>query len=137
MIKQISIFLPNEPGSLAKLTKILKDNTINIRALTVSETVDYGILKIIVDKTEEYVKILEKENFLTALTDVFAIEIPDKPGTLHEIAKLLGDNNVNIEYLYSWIIKNAAIIVLRVSDNKRAIELLQSKNIKIIEESDI
>jgi hypothetical protein len=121
---------------LANLTKLLVDNSINLRALTVSETVDYGILKIIVDKTNECIKILEKANYLTAVTEVIAVEIPDKPGALHEIAQFFGDNNVNIDYLYSTIVKDAAVIILRVSDQKKATELLRRKNIKIIDKNE-
>lgn len=136
MIKQISIFLPNHPGVLVDLTKLLTDHSINLRALTISETTDYGILKIIVDKTSECIQILERESYLTAVTEVIAIEIPDKPGSLHEVIKLLGENEINIDYLYSTIVKNGAIIILRVSDNKKVIELLKSKNIKVLDKTD-
>lgn len=136
MIKQISIFLPNHPGVLVDLTKLLTDHSINLRALTISETTDYGILKIIVDKTIECIQILERESYLTAVTEVIAIEIPDKPGSLHEVIKLLGENEINIDYLYSTIVKNGAIIILRVSDNKKVIELLKSKNIRVLDKTD-
>jgi len=136
MIKQISIFLPNHPGVLVDLTKLLTDHSINLRALTISETTDYGILKIIVDKTSECIQILERESYLTAVTEVIAIEIPDKPGSLHEVIKLLGENEINIDYLYSTIVKNGAIIILRVSDNKKVIDLLKSKNIRVLEKTD-
>ncbi len=136
MIKQISIFLPNHPGVLVDLTKLLTDHSINLRALTISETTDYGILKIIVDKTSECIQILERESYLTAVTEVIAIEIPDKTGSLHEVIKLLGENEINIDYLYSTIVKNGAIIILRVSDNKKVIELLKSKNIRVLYKTD-
>lgn len=136
MIKQISIFLPNHPGVLVDLTKLLTDHSINLRTLTISETTDYGILKIMVDKTSECIQLLERESYLTAVTEVIAIEIPDKPGSLHEVIKLLGENEINIDYLYSTIVKNGAIIILRVSDNKKVIELLKSKNIKILDKTD-
>ncbi len=136
MIKQISIFLPNHPGVLVDLTKLLTDHSINLRTLTISETTDYGILKIIVDKTSECIQILERESYLTAVTEVIAIEIPDKPGSLHEVIKLLGENEINIDYLYSTIVKNGAIIILRVSDNKKVIELLKSKKIRVLDKTD-
>ena len=133
MIKQISVFLPNEPGTLANLTKLLMENSINLRASTVSEMVDYGILKIIVDKTSECIKILEDHGYLTVISEVIAVAVPDKPGALHEVVKLFGDNKLNIEYLYSAIVNDEAIIIFRVLDTKRAIELLQSKNVKIVD----
>ncbi len=133
MIKQISVFLTNQPGMLSKLTKTLMDKNINIRAMTVAETSDYGILRIIVDKLEDCVKVLKEDNYLISETDVLAVEIPDKPGALHEIAKNLGDNGVNIEYLYSTLVKTEALIILRVDNNDRATKILKSKGFKMVE----
>jgi len=132
MLKQISVFLDNTPGLLAKFTKILLDNNINLRALSVSETADFGILRILVDKTDECVKVLKENNYLTTLMDVIAVEIPDKPGALHEVAKILGDNNINIEYLYSTLIKENAMIVLRVDNNEKTVGILKNNGIKTL-----
>ena len=132
MLKQISVFLPNTPGILAKFTKALLDNDINLKALSVSETADFGILRILVDKTDECVEILKANNYLTTLTDIVAVEIPDKPGALYEVAKILGDNNVNIEYLYSTLIKENAMIVLRVDNNEKAVGILNNNGIKTL-----
>lgn len=138
MLKQISIFLPNQPGVLAKFTKILMDKQINMRAITVAETADYGILRIVVDKTDKAVEILKKENYLLSLTDVIAVNIPDKPGALHEIAEFLGNNNVNIEYIYSsTFLKGEAIIVLRVDDNEKAMKTFKDKGVKLVESKDL
>ena len=132
MLKQISVFLDNTPGLLAKFTKILLDNNIDLRALSVSETADFGILRILVDKTDECVKVLKENNYLTTLMDVIAVEIPDKPGALHEVAKILGDNNINIEYLYSTLIKETAMIVLRVDNNEKTVGILKNNGIKTL-----
>ncbi len=136
MLKQISVFLPNQPGILAKFTKVLMEKQINMRALSVAETADYGILRILVDKVDECVKILKDNNYLVATTDVIAVDIPDKPGALHEIAKLLGDNNINIEYLYSTLVKDEAIIVLRIDNTDKAIEVLKNKGVKLIDKQE-
>ncbi len=133
MIKQISVFLTNQPGMLSKLTKTLMDKKINIRAMTVAETSDYGILRIIVDKFEDCVKVLKEDNYLISETDVLGVEIPDKPGALHEIAKNLGDNGVNIEYLYSTLVKTEALIILRVDNNEKATKILKTKGFKMVE----
>jgi hypothetical protein len=133
MLKQISVFLPNQPGILAKFTKVLMDEKINMRAISVAETADYGILRILVDKVDECVKILKDNNYLVSTTDVIAVDIPDKPGALHEITKILGDNNINIEYLYSTLIKEEAIIVLRIDNLNKAVEVLRGKGVKLIE----
>ena len=138
MLKQISIFLPNQPGVLAKFTKILMDNQINMRAVTVAETADYGILRIVVDKTDKAVEILKNENYLLSLTDVIAVNVPDKPGALHDIAEFLGNNNVNIEYIYSsTFLKGEAIIVLRVDDNEKAMKTFKDKGVKLVENKDL
>jgi len=132
MLKQISVFLSNTPGILAKFTKALLDNDINLKALSVAETADFGILRILVDKTDECVEILKANNYLTTLTDIVAVEIPNKPGALYEVAKILGDNNVNIEYLYSTLIKENAMIVLRVDNNEKAVGILNNNGIKTL-----
>ena len=137
MLKQISVFLPNKPGILAKLTKVLLDNNINMRAISVADTSDYGILRLLVDNTDECVKILKAENYLVSLTEVIAVEVPDKPGGLHDIAKLLGNANVNIEYLYSTILKEEVIIVLRIDDISKAVDILKKIGAKLVESTNI
>ena len=138
MLKQISVFLPNQPGILAKFTKVLLDENINMRAISVADTADYGILRILIeqDKIDKCVEILTKANYLVSLTDVIAVDIPDKPGALHEITLLLGEENVNIEYLYSTILKDEAIIILRIDNVEKAVKILQDKNVKLIGPND-
>jgi hypothetical protein len=134
VLKQISVFLPNQPGVLAKFTKILMDKNINMRAMTVAETADYGILRIVVDKTGEALNVLKEENYLVSVTEVIGVDVPDKPGALHEVAVILGENNVNIEYIYSsTLLTDEAIIVLRVDDNDKAEKILNEKGIKLVE----
>ncbi|MHA1144943.1 MAG: ACT domain-containing protein [Candidatus Helarchaeota archaeon] len=128
MLTQISIFLPNRPGMLAEMTKFLQEKKINLQALTVADTVDYGILRIIVDKPKECSEILKEKNYLISETEVLAIEVPDRPGALHEIAKTLGDEKINIAYLYSFVApQKKAIIVLRVDDSEEAKKILKKK----------
>lgn len=134
VVKQISVFLPNQPGVLSKFTKVLLDKDINMRAMTVAETADYGILRIVVDKTEEALKVLKEENYLVSVTEVVGVDIPDKPGALHEVATILGESNVNIEYIYSsTLMTDEAIIVLRVDDNNKAEQILKEKGITLVE----
>jgi len=136
MLKQISVFLPNEPGILAKFTKVLMDKNINMRALSVAETADFGILRILVDKVDECIEILKKNNYLVTTTDVIAVDVPDKPGALYEISKILGDNSINIEYIYSTLVKDEAIIVLRIDNIDKAVEVLKKKGVKLIEKQE-
>jgi hypothetical protein len=132
-IKQVSVFLPNKPGILAKFSKLLLENNINMRAMTVAETADKGLLRMVVDKTDEAVELLKNYNYLVSVTDVIAVEIPAKAGGLYEIADMLGENDVNIEYIYSsTILKPEAIIVLNVDNTEKAIEIFKGKGINLL-----
>jgi hypothetical protein len=133
MLNQISVFLDNVPGVLETFTKVLMENDINMRALTVAETADFGILRMLVDKEEECINILRDHNYLVSETEVIAVEIPDKPGALHKISKVLADEDINIEYIYSALVRDEAIIILRVDDNQTATKVLKDNDIKVIE----
>lgn len=133
MVKQLSVFLPNKPGILAKLTEFLEKSAINIRALTVADTADYGILRIIVNDPDKCLRILKDENYLVSETEVIALEVEDKPGGLHRVAKILGDSQVNIEYIYSTLTVGAAIILMQVNDITKATKLLKDSDIKVLE----
>jgi hypothetical protein len=137
MVKQISVFLQNRPGTLANLTKILLDKKINIRALTVADTSDYGIIRMIVDNPEKTLKVLKDSEYLVSETEVVAVEAEDKPGGLYEIASTLGEKNVNIEYLYTTLKEGKAIMIIRVSDIEAAIEALKSGGFKLVSEKDL
>ncbi len=126
MITQLSVFLKNQPGELMKVTQLLADEGIQIRALTVAETADYGILRIIVSEPEKCYDILKSKNILVGKTNVLAVEMIDKPGGLHDIAKILGENGCNIEYLYAFAAKAKAILVLQITEDhfKKAQDIL-------------
>lgn len=131
-LQQLSVFLENTPGILSKFTKVLQNNDINMRALTVAETADFGILRMIVDKNDKCVKVLRDNNYLVSITDVIAVDIPDRPGALHEIAQLLGDNDINIEYVYSTLVREKAIIVIRVDNIDDAVKILEENGVKLV-----
>ncbi len=134
MVKQISVFMQNQPGALAKFTKTLMDKQINIRAVTVSETADYGIMRMIVDKSDEAIEVLKRKNYIVSVTDVIAVDLPDKTEALYEVAQILGENNINIEYFYtSSYLKEENIIILRVDDNNKSIKILKEKGFNLIE----
>lgn len=133
-VKQVSVFLPNKPGILAKFSKLLLENDINMRAMTVAETADKGLLRMVVDKTDETVELLKNYNYLVSVADVIAVEIPAKAGGLYEIADMLGEVDINIEYIYSSaILKPESIIVLNVDNTERAIEIFKGKGINLVE----
>ena len=138
MIKQISVFLPNVPNILSKLTEVLLEKDINIRAISVADTSDYGILRLLVDKPDECIEILKTSNYLVSITEVIAVAVADKPGSLHMIAKALGSANINIEYIYSVlaVTKHEAIIIIRIDDNKKAVEVLKGEGLALLDTAD-
>lgn len=122
MVKQISVFMENRSGRLNHLLKILSENNINICSLSIADTGEYGIARIIVENHEEACKVI-KDNGMTACeTDVLAIKVDDSPGSLYAATKLLADNKINVEYAYSAIPgdKGKAIVIIRVDDIENA-----------------
>ena len=117
-IKQISVFLENVSGRLAEVTKILSSAGINLRAITIADTADFGILRIVCDSPDESLAILEKNGFTARVTEVLAVEVADKPGGLSAVMEIFFKNNVNIEYLYTSLEKNRdnAVVIFKVED---------------------
>lgn len=132
-VKQISVFLENKTGRLAEATKALGDNNINIRALAIADTADFGVLRMIVNDPDKAMEILKEDGFTVSETDVIAMEVPDRPGGLAKVLFMLTSERVNIEYLYCFIEKSgeSAIVVLRVEDVQRAKQILRSGGIRL------
>ena len=133
-VKQISVFLENRPGALAEFTKILEKSSIDLRALSLAESEDFGIVRVIVDDPYKTIRILKEEGYICSVTKVIAVEIADKPGSLVKMLNVLGDNNVNLEYSYAFLAKkaNSAFMILRVADNDKAIKVLTQNGIRPI-----
>ncbi len=126
MIKQISVFVENKPGRLAAVTEKLYEKKINIRAFTIAEAGDFGIIRMVVDKTDEAYRALKEAGFTVGLTEVIAVEVEDEPGSLYKIAKALGEEGINIEYVYAFTSEqHKALIIFRVSDTERAKKVLE------------
>jgi hypothetical protein len=138
-IKQLSIFVENKPGRLATITNILKENDIDIRALSVADTRDFGIMRLIVDNPEKAEKVFKEAGCTVSLTNVIAIGIEDRPGGLAEAMDVLYANNISVEYMYAFISKtdNTAFVILRVENNDKAFEALKENNIQILRPDDI
>ena len=140
-VKQISIFLENKSGRLAEVTKLLGSNNIDISALSIADTTDYGVLRLIVNKPEEAEKILKENDFAVSTTNVIAIAVADKPGGLSEALCILRDAGLDIEYMYAFVGKaaNEAMVILRVDDphTEEAIKLLTESGIKVLPSSDV
>ena len=133
-VKQISVFLENRPGALAEFTKILEMSSIDLRALSLAESEDFGIVRVIVDDPYKTIRILKEEGYICSVTKVIAVEIADKPGSLVKMLNVLGDNDVNLEYSYAFLAKkaNSAFMILRVADNDKAIKVLTQNGIRPI-----
>jgi len=133
-IKQLSIFVANEKGTLADVTRIFCEHEIDIRAISVYDTVDYGILRAVVSDPERAVEELAKEGIVSKLSDILTVNPEDRRGSLNDIFVLLGENDINIEYIYSFLVREdgTQLFVLKVDDNEKAQELLQKNGVKII-----
>lgn len=138
-IKQLSVFVANKAGKLVEVTKLLADNRIDLRAMSIADTQDYGIMRLIVDDLEKAKKILEDNGNIFKITDVIGVEIPDSPGGMSKVISILSENGINIEYLYAFISrsKEYAYVVLRVRDKEKAEEILSQKGVNLLKESDI
>jgi hypothetical protein len=124
-IKQISIFLENKKGRLAEITKLIAASGIDIRALSIADTAEFGILRLIVDKPEAAVEAISKGGFTVKSTDVLAIEIPDKPGSLAKVMDIFEKTGVNIEYLYASLEKDSstAVVIFKVEDIEHGMKI--------------
>lgn len=133
IINQISVFLENKPGKLSEFIQALAANSIDLQALSISETKDYGILHIIVDKTDAALKLLSENDWVCKKTPVLAANVPDEPGSLTKILAVLADNGVNLAYTYAFFSreKGSAMIILRVDDNDVAARLLTEAGIEL------
>jgi hypothetical protein len=138
-VSQLSVFIENQSGRLADVTRVLADNAINIRALSVADKVDYGLLRLIVDDPEKAKAALTEEGFTVAVTNVLAIEVPDVPGGLAGIISILADAGANIEYMYAFVGTSGknAIVIFRIENADDAIEILQSRGIKILSGAEV
>lgn len=132
-IKQISIFMENKPGRMARVAKTLSDADVNIRALTIAEAGDFGVIRMVVDDTEKGYRVLRDGGFTVSETDVLAVEIKDTPGGLYEIVDTLGKNNINMDYAYAFVTAKAerAMLILRVDDLKRATQVLNEAGVRL------
>lgn len=133
-VKQVSIFLENTKGSLKKVTALLRDNGIDLIALSIADTRDFGILRTIVSDTDRAVEIIREAGYAAKLTDVLAVAVPDRPGGLNDVLELLDEAGIAIEYLYSFVRTSGdhALIIFRVEELERASEVLEGAGIKLL-----
>ena len=133
-VTQISIFIENKSGRLAEVSRVLGEKDVNIRALSLADTSDFGILRLIVDNTDLAKETLKERGFTVSKTEVVAVEVPDCPGGLSSILQVLDTANVNVEYMYAFVERSAgnAVIIFRFDDVDQAIEVLQANGITVL-----
>lgn len=134
LIRQISVFLDNEPGSLAKMARKLADKGINLRALSLAETRDFGTARLIVLDPDKCMKALKEAEYHFIETDVFAIEVADKPGGMAEVLEIIDREHLNVEYIYSMVRtkEGFAVVLVRVNDSGKASAALKAKGVKLL-----
>lgn len=138
-IKQLTVFVPNQKGTIVEITDIIAKNDINIRALSIAETQDFGILRLIVNDEAKTQKVLEEQGYLIKTVDVVGVKIGDAPGKLTQALSVLDKANINVEYLYAFMARTEkhAYVVLRVENNEDAENVLLNAGFKLITDSDI
>ncbi|MBQ9942191.1 MAG: ACT domain-containing protein [Christensenellaceae bacterium] len=138
-VKQISVFVENEAGKMAELAEVLYKNDIDMRAMSMAETKDFGILRMIVDDNYKTSCVLKEEGYIFSMTPVLAVEVPDEPGGILKILNVLKEENINLEYMYAFISrkKEAAYMIFRVEDAEVAIKVLKKKGIKLAEQEEL
>jgi len=130
-IKQISVFIENRVGRVTEITDILGKNNINIRALSLADTSDFGILRMIVDDNEKATNVLKKEGFIVRDSFVVAVEVPDKPGGLASVLRVLSERGINVEYMYAFFEqpKDKALLIFKFENPDEAIRILDDNGI--------
>jgi hypothetical protein len=137
--EQISVFLENKAGRLAEVTAILAEANVNIRALALADTSDFGVLRLIVNDNAKAVEALKNRGFTVGKTDVVAVEVEDKPGGLHRILDILNEAEVNVEYMYAFVNQSGsnAVMIFRFDNIDNAVNILEKNNVKVINGSEV
>ena len=133
-VKQISIFLENKKGRLAEVTHLLAGEGINIRALSLADTADFGVLRIIVNDPDRCLAVLKASSIIAQVTEVIAVEIEDKPGGLDRVLAVLDTAGLNVEYMYAYVEKKSrnAIVICKIDDRERAVGVLSENGIATV-----
>ncbi|MBQ9903813.1 MAG: acetolactate synthase [Synergistaceae bacterium] len=139
-VKQISVFLENRPGCLHEMTKALAEADIDLRGLSLAETSDFGIVRLIVDDVMGTANTLRDAGFVASLTDVLAVEVPNVPGGLNKVLEVIDGAGVNVEYMYAILgnkKSDTAYMIFRVNDNEKASGALKASGVKIMEPEEL
>lgn len=139
MIKQLSVFIENKKGRLAKITGTLADAGIDLVALSIADTTNFGIMRCIVKDPDKAIAVLKEKGFTASTTEVFVVEVPDEPGGLSSVLKVLDEADVSVEYLYSFVCtpNESALILFRVEDIDNVVSTLKQNGVKLLDAKDI
>ena len=138
-ISQLSVFVENKQGSMSGIAEALAEANIDIRALTIADTTDFGILRLIVRDPENAKKMLQEKDFVVTVNQVIGVEVPDRVGGLAKVLRILDDALINIEYMYDFLAikEEKAYIIIRVENNAKTVELLEKHGVRCISDDDI
>ncbi len=133
-VKQISVFLENKNGRLSEVTRILAEARISLRAVSIADTADFGILRLIVEEPDRCLKLLQENSFTARVTEVIGVRINDRAGALHDVMQIFEDNNVNIEYLYStmMLMEDKVVIMFKVEDIDHGLNIIKQNGMEAI-----
>ena len=139
MIRQISVFVENKPGSMMMATSVLTEAHINIRAISTFDTPEFGIMRLVVDDPVKAKDSLTQKGFVTRVSEVIAAELKDEKGNLNQMLKILADGEININYIYSFVIRGekAPVMVFHTDDVEKALRVLETADVKLVEESEL
>lgn len=139
VIKQISVFLENKSGRLHEMAKALGDAEINIRSVSLADSSDFGIVRLIVNRPEDASRVLKEAGFTVGITHVIAVEVPDAPGGLAIVMKMMDEASINIEYMYAFVekTKDSAILIIRFDEIEKAVDALMGRGLRILHEKDV
>ena len=138
-VKQISVFLENRPGALCEMTRVLGENAIDMRAFSLAETSDFGIARVIVDEVYKTTTVLKEAGFINSVSSVLAVAIPDVPGGLSGVLKVLKEAEVNVEYIYAFVggRKDSAYMILKVADDAKAEQAMRTAGVRLVEQEEL
>ena len=139
MIRQISVFVENQPGSMMNVTSVLTEAGVNIRAISTFDTPEFGIMRLVVDNPVSAKNSLTAKGFVTRVSNVIGVELKDEQGNLNQMLKILADGKINIDYIYSFVIREgkAPVMVFHTDDFEQAEKVLEAADVKIMEEEEL
>ena len=139
MIRQISVFVENQPGSMMNVTSVLTEEHVNIRAISTFDSPEFGIMRLVVDDPVRAKESLTKRGFVTRVTEVIGAELRDEKGNLNQMLKILADGQINVNYIYSFVIREgkASVMVFHTDDFERAENVLRAAEVKLVEEEEL